>query len=140
MKRRRNSKGQAKVSGAGRLKPETALPILNVWRPAPVTEAPSVVLQRWQVYRVDGADHLVGWNATDREGRVSSAIVNFDRRLRRITTGSGRTYSLDGPPGHDPDAEHVFGIWRLAWEVRRVTNVTSEYSSSLKAAKKRSRA
>lgn len=63
---------------------------------------------------MQGGYHLVGWNLTDREGRVSTAIQTYDPETHRGRTASGRVYELVGPPGGDPDGECVLGQWLRA--------------------------
>ena len=84
----------------------------GVWATYPVTEQPSLTLTQWQVLqRPNGERHFVGWAVQNREGRVSSVIQIFDAASLRGITRSRRVYQLQGPPGCDDDAEHVWSTW-----------------------------
>ena len=72
----------------------------GVWKCAPVSERPEIVLVDWHVFevklpsRAERTRHFAGQNITDREGRTSSAIETFDAATSRGTTESGRVYEL----------------------------------------------
>lgn len=86
---------------------------MPVWAVAPVSEAPELVLSAWQIVETDkGERHFVGYNETDREGRTSSAIEQFDPVTLRGVTRSGCVYQLQGRPGIDKDALYVWQHWR----------------------------
>ena len=53
-----------------------------------------------------GQRHFVGHNIDDCEGRVSSAILQFDPVTRGGVTASGRIYELVWKPGYDADAAY----------------------------------
>lgn len=92
---------------------------------------PSVTLVRWQVLETKtGARHLLGHSVQDREGRVSTRIARWDPATRIAVTQSGRTYAVDGMPGQDDDASHVFSMWAPAngIDVQACVNVTAEYA------------
>lgn len=96
---------------------------MNIWSATPVNEVPELRLCDWCVYECKGAKtrHFVGYRLTEREGRVSSAIRQFDAATRRGVTESGRVYELVGRPGHDADAAYVWRRWlalnnETAWE------------------------
>jgi hypothetical protein len=110
----------------------------GVWACAPVSERPKLVLTDWRVYsvplpgRTECTRHFVGYNATDREGRVSSAIVQFDSATMRGVTKSGRVYALHGRPGRDGDADYTWSRWK---DINGVTDadtvdVTAEVSGA----------
>jgi hypothetical protein len=100
---------------------------MPLWLPPPVGCAPEVVLVRWMLIRTERHEvHAVGYNVDDREGRVSSPIVRFDRRRRLATTRSGRIYRLDGEAGTDSDARYVFDAWRRINGVTRWSEVTED--------------
>jgi hypothetical protein len=86
---------------------------MNIWSATPVDEVPELRLRDWSVYECKGAGtrHFVGYNMTECEGRVSSAIQQFDPATRRGVTESGRVYELVGQPGHDADADYVWQRW-----------------------------
>jgi hypothetical protein len=96
----------------------------GVWACAPVAERPELVLTDWRVFSVplpgltECTRHFVGYNVTEREGRVSSAIVQFDAATMRGVTKSGRVYALQGRPGRDGDGEYTWSRWK------RINDVT----------------
>ncbi|MGF6808582.1 hypothetical protein OKW30_003708 [Paraburkholderia sp. Clong3] len=70
-----------------------------------------VQLERWSIRRFrNGAMHFVGFCCTNRDGRVSTEIVDLDAPSRTGFTASGRHYQLLGPSGFDGDAEYVWGL------------------------------
>jgi hypothetical protein len=98
--------------------------IMPLWITAPVEEVPEIVLRHWSIRQLpDGSRHFVGYNHRDREGRVSSTIVEFDVATMRGRTRSGRVYEIVGPPGRDGDAEYVWASWCRIFEVDRETVV-----------------
>jgi hypothetical protein len=107
--------------------------MMPIFKVAPVHQEPEEVMTRWSVREAqfddlnDQSRHVIGYIARKGKGRVSSAIQSFDRNKMRITTGSGRVYQLDGPPGFDPDAEYVWSHWKALHDVREETDVTQEY-------------
>jgi hypothetical protein len=107
---------------------------MTIWKVASVPEQPELVLKRWRAYEVEDLRFLVGWNATDGEGRVSTYVASFDPALRRVETGSGRVYKLSGPPGHDNDADYTWTRWKRMHGVSDVRDVTDEVWSAILAA------
>lgn len=103
----------------------------GIWSVPSVSQQPSLQLARWSVRQTErGSRYLVGYNISDQEGRVSTAIQGFDVSTARVTTRSGRTYELVGPPGHDPDAEWV---WQsVASPDLNWTDVSDEFEMQLK--------
>ena len=84
----------------------------SVWSASSLTEVPEIELTNWQVMQLPHGDrHFVGWNVTEREGRVSSKIIEFDAATRRGRTRSGRIYQLRGPTGHDGDGAYTWSRW-----------------------------
>lgn len=84
----------------------------GTWATCPVTEQPSLTLTQWQVLQLpSGERHFAGWAVQNREGRASSAIQIFDAANLRGITRSRRVYQLQGAPGCDDDAEHVWRTW-----------------------------
>ena len=103
---------------------------MAVWNITSVDETPELQLARWSIREVQprGTRHLVGYNLTEDEGRVSSTITAYDPDRRRAMTESGRVYELVGRPGHDGDAEYVWRAWlRLLGEAVTWHDVTNEY-------------
>lgn len=92
-------------------------------------------LAQWRVYeckikgRAEPARHLNGRNLQYSEGRVSSAVQSWeltDKGIRCVTK-SGNVYMLVGHPGHNRDAEYVFGVWRHSNSAKDLNDVTDEY-------------
>jgi len=85
---------------------------MTIWRTKPVVDQPEVRLTHWQIIRLpDGAIYVAGYNAGEREGRVSGTLIAFDPPSRRIRTRSGRIYHLEGEQGWHGDAEYVLRHW-----------------------------
>lgn len=109
----------------------------GVWACAPVSERPEVVLTRWRVYEValpgdtKRTRHFVGYNPQDREGRVSSAIVQFDTATMCGVTQSGRVYELRGKSGWDGDADYTWNRWKGINGVTEAVDVTGEIKNSM---------
>ncbi len=105
---------------------------MPLWKPAPVDQSPEVVLESWRIMEVtspywDGASrHFVGYNISDREGRVSSEIVVFDTDKMCGITRSGRVYKLIGEPGHNSDAGYVWQRWKDMNHVETESDVTDQ--------------
>lgn len=101
---------------------------MSIWSVASVDREPEIGLRRWRVMETErGEHHFVGQCVASNTGRVSSAIVSFDRQSRTGRTRSGRRYTLIGDPGDDPDGMHTWSIWVISNNVTRQTNVSSQY-------------
>lgn len=99
----------------------------SIWKTVPVSEQLCIYLTRWSVMETqDGARHLVGYNAENCEGRVSTPIKNYDPVTARAITQSGRIYELVGRPGYDPDADWVWARYASALQVKW-REVTDEF-------------
>lgn len=103
----------------------------GVWSCAPVPERPEVVLTDWRVFEVlllgstARTRHFAGYNARDREGRVSSAIVQFDPAAMCGVTKSARVYELRGRSGWNSDADYVWNSWKHINSVTDALDVTT---------------
>lgn len=91
----------------------TSLP-MNVWPTSPVSQVPVVRLRQWSIVRVVQNSvatlHLCGYDLTEGQGRVSSALQTLAEG--EATTKSGRAYILEGPEGYpDSDALYVLDCW-----------------------------
>jgi len=91
---------------------------MPIWRIKPIAESPEIILDNWTIFEVSTplwpgkTRHFVGYNHRDREGRVSSAIVEFDAEKMLGKTRSGRVYKLTGRQGDgSPDGLHTWGLW-----------------------------
>ena len=106
----------------------------SVWSARSLTEVPEIELTRWQVMQLPHGDrHFVGWNVTEREGRASSKIVEFDATMRRGRTRSGWIYHLRGPTGHDGDGAYTWGRWMKLNAAVDCTNVSQEVQAHIGA-------
>ena len=101
------------------------------WTFGSVEEQPQVRLVRWRVLEASYSDrdlpltrHLVGADATNGTGRVSSAIQQIDAGARRCLTRSGRAYGLLGESRYDNEAEYVWSMWCSLNDVVTWTDVT----------------
>ena len=109
---------------------------MSIWKTSSIEQTPTVVLSRWQVYEVTtpymdhATRHFVGYNETEREGRVSSNIQEFDVVAMRGLTRSGRVYQLSGPSGTHPDASYVWEHWKHINEVDTCRNITEEFEDA----------
>lgn len=72
-----------------------------------------VRLVNWRVMLVypDNTRHVVGIDARESTGRVSSAIKDFDPKTGRVNTYSRRVYVLVGSSRHDAKAQCVWNQW-----------------------------
>lgn len=99
----------------------------GIWATRPVKEQPHLILTSWSVRQLpDGDRHFVGYCETNREGRVSSKIRQFDPVRRRGVTSTGRVYELRGRPGHDSDAEYVWNRWARMNLIESYVDVSRE--------------
>lgn len=104
-----------------------------LWKPASVEETPEIALCDWQVFEVSSelwpikTRHFVGFNLTEGFGRVSSKIVQFDPKLLRGITRSGRVYELVGEPGYgSADGRYVWDVWCARNQITEIVDVTDE--------------
>lgn len=108
---------------------------MPTWQPPPTAQQPDVVVERWRVLKVqshykalNNTVHIVGYNAREDEGRVSSAITKWDKATMRATTQSGRVYHLAGQSGGESkDADYVWRTWCSRWRVKDWVDVSSRY-------------
>jgi hypothetical protein len=103
-------------------------PTMPVW---PITEDPNAeptVLTDWALFELpSGVRHIAGCVPYPREGRVTSAVVEFDVRTLRVVTDSGRVYQLRRQGyGLNLDAEYVWNVWRGRHGVTEVRNLTRD--------------
>ncbi|WP_207002729.1 hypothetical protein [Trinickia mobilis] len=86
---------------------------MSIYISAGVGEVPQIYLECWSIRQTrDGDRHFVGFNIANRDGRVSSRIVELDCTHRVGVTTSGRRYRLLGRAGYNSDAEYVWN-WYL---------------------------
>ena len=100
---------------------------MPVWRPTDVDAMPELTVRSWMLIRTEtGHTHVVGFNVTEGEGRVSSPLATFEPATRIGTTQSGRRYRLVGEPGIDLDAQYTFAAWCEITRVVRWQDMTNE--------------
>jgi len=101
-----------------------------------VDKEPTVSIIDWSIHAVkfsnnDKSEHLMGF-VPGKMGRVTSAIKGFDANTRKITTFSGRVYTLIGLPGDCEDAAYVWLLWKKMNGVVQDKNVTDKYVTQIK--------
>jgi len=112
---------------------------MTIWKVKPIDQAPEIELEQWQIlevtspYWVGATRHFVGYNTADREGRVSSAIAQFDKTKMQGITHSGRVYKLLGQPTWNKDAEYVWCSWCSVNLVESQQNITKEFIDGQKS-------
>lgn len=85
---------------------------MSIGKARGVEREPTVELIRWKVMLTGhGTHHFIGVHSRRLSGRVSSAIVDFDRPGLMGHTRSGRAYLLVGASMHDTDADYVWQCW-----------------------------
>jgi len=100
---------------------------MPIWKTTAITETPEIVLAQWRIYESDIKErHFVGYNLTEGEGRVSSAIQTFDENTMTGITRSGRVYKLQGAPGWNSDAEYTWNRWKHINSVESSEDVTNQ--------------
>lgn len=107
---------------------------MSVWSATSVDQTPKIKIIRWTIREITKSDqlpinthHIVGYNSTEGEGRVSSAIESFDKETLVATTGSGRLYQLNTDPAINMDAEYVWQRWCQINDVQDWIDVTDQY-------------
>ena len=110
---------------------------MSIWTTLPVEDEPSVTITDWRIFEVIGGGrttrHFVGYNDSEQEGRVSSAIQNFDIATMKGTTNSGRVYQLSGRPYYNREAGYVWDYWKKLNEIENEKDVTDDYARPEKA-------
>lgn len=105
---------------------------MSVWNTTSVEDTPELHLASWRVFEIysehygERTRHFVGYNLTEREGRVSSKIMSFDPTTGRGITNSGRVYQLMGSSGHNGDGMYVWGVWANNINAQNIEDVTEQ--------------
>lgn len=107
---------------------------MSIYKAAAVSVEPQTSLTQWRVIQIpavegDGYErHFVGYAGY--EGRVSTAIQEFDKSQNCGITRSGRKYLLTGPSGFNGDAEYVLARWMGIHSLTHedIKDVSSEYA------------
>jgi len=99
---------------------------MSIWN---VSDPQTVSVKSWSVIEAyDGyktSRHIVGYNVDEKEGRVSSDIV--ESKDGKLITRSGRIYNLIGDPGYDSDGSYVWENWKRLNKIKYTVDVTKEY-------------
>jgi hypothetical protein len=89
---------------------------MSIWKATSVTQEPQTRLTQWRVMEVcagfnnfSPTIHLVGYAGY--EGRVCSAVKDYDPKSKRAVTKSGRVYALVGSSGYNGDALYTWDRW-----------------------------
>ncbi len=100
---------------------------MSIYSAHTVSEQPEIYLECWSIREASNGDrYLVGFNIQDRDGRVSSRIVELDCVRRVGATLTGRRYFLVGRAGYNSDAEYVWNWCVRNWNIESWKDVTSE--------------
>jgi hypothetical protein len=96
-----------------------------------VQDEPETQLTQWQIYEVQKPDktgwdmHFMGYAGY--EGRVCSAIQEFDTTTMKARSRSGRVYELIGQSGYNSDAIYVWNLWVSMYGNPEVRCVTEDF-------------
>ena len=109
----------------------------GVWPLASPAEEPEIAIQDWEIHelqlpgRAERTRHIVGLHGWHREGVVSSAITALDTATHRVTTESGRVYTLGSRTQGNLDSDYVFAAWRRANGAKDCDNITKTVKALL---------
>lgn len=107
--------------------------IQKIWPINPVEIEPTAIIYNWSVIEVSFKNndektcHLIG-DVPEQFGRATSAIQNYNRQTKTITTRSGRMYKLIGGAGYSDDADYVWQNWKKTNDVTSEKNVSEDYA------------
>lgn len=113
---------------------------MSVWTVAAVEKEPELSLIGWRIYEVarplepHPTRHLVGYSESLGEGRATSAIQELDPGRATLRTKSGRIYYLDGAPGWNGEADHVWRAWKRINSATEERDLTAEVYAAIQAA------
>jgi hypothetical protein len=105
---------------------------MSFWISTPFSQEPRIVLVRWRAWEVQVPNydaptwHLVGYIAEEECAKVSSAVAFVHIDTEEVTTKTGRTYALNGPPGIDADAAYLWETWQRQHGVIVLREVTTD--------------
>lgn len=109
---------------------------MPIWKPTSKTQEPETTLKNWKVFLVPDSGnsegdtiHFVGSTlAWYSEGRVSSAIQEFDPETGCGVSRSGRVYKLAGESTHlSRDAEYVWNRWLYGYGNPEVEDISEQF-------------
>ena len=105
---------------------------MSFWISTPYSQEPRLTLVRWRAWEVQVPNydaptwHLMGYLTDDRCAKVSSAIAFVHPDTDEVTTKTGRTYALNGPPGVDANVAELWASWRQHHQVIVLREVTTD--------------
>ena len=105
---------------------------MSFWISTPYSQEPRLTLVRWRAWEVQVPNydapswHLVGYLANDHCAKVSSAVAFVHPDTEEVTTKTGRTYALDGPPGVDAHVAELWEAWQRQHRVTVLREVTTD--------------
>lgn len=104
---------------------------MPIWTTTSVADVPVIDICRWMLIRTERDEvHIIGFNLTEGQGRVSRALRDFDPVTRIGHTPTGRCYRLVGESGYDGDAWFTFSRWCELYKVESWTDVSAEVLAS----------
>ena len=107
---------------------------MGIWKATTVDITPELKLTQWRIFEVESSlwegksRHFCGYNLTEREGRVSSEIVSFNKENMTGITKSGRVYKLTGDSGFNKDALYVWGIWSARNDISECIDISETFN------------
>ena len=110
---------------------------MSFWTPHQPTVHERVIMARWRVWEVQvplydaPSWHVVGYLVEARQGKVSSALATVHATTDEVTTKTGKIYLLEGDPGIDGDASHVWEAWQREHDVQVLREVTTDVLDGL---------
>jgi len=102
-----------------------------------VAVEPQTTLLNWSIHQMafpvyeEVSRHLVG-DTIGGSARITSEIKRFDPKNRKITTRSGRIYTLQGAAGTSEDSAFILERWKQNYQVTQDTDVTEEYVQAIR--------
>lgn len=97
-----------------------------------IEDLPKVALIRWRAMQTKSGDvHLVGYALETARGRVSTPVQSLDPQARTAITASGRVYTLEGAPGHEPMVVKLWVGWARLYGIQHWRDVTDEIAKNL---------
>lgn len=110
---------------------------MSFWISTPFSQEPRIVLVRWRAWEVQVPNydaptwHLVGYLEKERCAKVSAAVAFVHSDTEEVTTKTGKTYALSGPPGVDADAAYLWASWQMQHKVVVLREVTTNVLDGL---------
>lgn len=102
---------------------------MGIWSATPIEQTPEIELAVWRIYEVSSelwpevTRHFCGYNLTEQEGRVSSAIIEFDKEKMIGKTRSGRIYKLVDDKIRFSNVGDAEWVWSYFVERNKLSNI-----------------